>query len=47
VELEAEGAHDELHAFLQAIQHEMVGYIRDTELAEGDRPPQFKGFTIE
>ena len=46
VELEAEGAAGELHAFLAQVQRQLGDYIRNTELSEAERAPQFRDFTI-
>jgi acylphosphatase len=46
VELEAEGAPDEVAAFVAAVEEEMAGHIRKTERRAGRRPPTFAGFEI-
>jgi acylphosphatase len=49
VELEAQGARDELNAFLQEIRHQMVDYIRNVERTLEEAPKNggsFRGFTI-
>ncbi|HLP09409.1 MAG TPA: acylphosphatase [Opitutaceae bacterium] len=46
VHLEAEGAKNEIEAFLRAVAEAMTGYIRKTERTGERRPPQFQGFTI-
>lgn len=44
--LEAEGAADEIGAFVEAVQEKMHGYIRKTERSGRKRAAQFGGFTI-
>ncbi|MFT3829215.1 MAG: acylphosphatase [Opitutaceae bacterium] len=46
VHLEAEGAKNEIEAFLRAVAEAMAGYIRKTERSGERRSPQFQGFTI-
>jgi acylphosphatase len=46
VQLEAEGAADEVRDFIIAIQERMEGYIRKVEQTDTQRAPQFQGFTI-
>ncbi len=46
VHLEAEGATDEVNAFIAAVQERMEGFIRHTEQSQSRREPQFRGFTI-
>lgn len=47
VQLEAEGARDEIADFVTAVQDRMHGYIRKTERNGRTRPPQFRGFMIK
>lgn len=44
--LEAEGALEDVTAFLEAVQERMHGYIRKVERTSGRRTPQFAGFGI-
>ncbi len=46
VELEAEGAPDEVAAFIAAVEEEMSGHIRKTERRAERRAPRFAGFEI-
>jgi acylphosphatase len=46
VRLEAEGAGEEIEAFVSAVEEQMTGFIRKKERTVGRRPPQFRGFTI-
>ncbi len=46
VRLEAEGAPDEIRAFVAAIEERMEGYIRQVDRMQDSRPPQFDGFTV-
>jgi acylphosphatase len=46
VQLEAEGAADEVEAFVKAVEERMHGFIRRAERAGRLRPAQFQGFTI-
>ena len=46
VQLEAEGAADEVRDFIIALQERMEGYIRKVEQTDTQRAPQFLGFTI-
>ena len=46
VQLEAEGAADEVRDFVAAIEERMEGHIRKVERTEARRPPQFQGFSI-
>ncbi len=46
VEVEVEGARDEIAAFAQAVEERMHGYIRKVEQTVARRAPQFQGFTI-
>jgi acylphosphatase len=47
VQLEAEGASDEVRAFVAAVHERMTGFVRKIEQTESTREPQFKGFTIQ
>lgn len=47
VQLEAEGALDEIEAFVTAVGERMHGYIRKAERSDRERTPQFTGFTIQ
>ncbi len=46
VRVEAEGARDEIDAFVRAIEERMTGFIRKTDRQLSTRAPQFHGFTI-
>jgi acylphosphatase len=46
VELEAEGAGDELDAFVEAVCLQMDGYIRTVEKSGGSREATMRGFSI-
>ena len=46
VQLEAEGAPDEVRDFIVAVQERMEGYIRKVEQTDTQRAPQFQGFSI-
>ena len=46
VHLEAEGARDQVEAFLAALEERMHGYVRKVERVSGAREPQFQGFSI-
>lgn len=46
VEVEVEGAREEIAAFAQAVEERMHGYIRKVEQAATRRAPRFQGFTI-
>jgi acylphosphatase len=46
VQLEAEGALDEIEAFVTAVSERMHGYIRKADRSDRERTPQFTGFTI-
>jgi acylphosphatase len=46
VRLEAEGAADEVDAFIAAVEDRMTGFIRKTEKKVGPRTGTFRGFTI-
>ncbi|MDO8545325.1 MAG: acylphosphatase [Opitutaceae bacterium] len=47
VQLEAEGARDEVNAFVDALQEKMHGFIRKVERNGRVRPAQLIGFTIK
>jgi len=47
VELEAEGASEEIKAFVAAIEERMHGYIRKIERTARQREAQFIGFQIK
>jgi acylphosphatase len=47
VQLEAEGAANEISAFVDAIEEKMHGYIRKMERTSGKRARQFQGFAIK
>jgi acylphosphatase len=46
VQLEAEGAEDDVAAFVTAVQEKMHGYIRKVDRRGDKRPAQFSGFFI-
>jgi acylphosphatase len=46
VQLEAEGAANDVAAFTNAVQEKMHGYIRKVERSSDRRAPQFTGFVI-
>jgi acylphosphatase len=46
VQLEAEGAVNDVAAFTNAVQEKMHGYIRKVERSSDRRPSQFTGFVI-
>jgi acylphosphatase len=46
VVLEAEGAADEVGAYLAAVQERMDGYVRKVDRMADVRSPQFSGFSI-
>lgn len=46
VQLEAEGAKEEVGNFLAVLEERMEGHIRKVEKSEENRAPQFSGFTI-
>lgn len=46
VQLEVEGAVNEVNEFIGAVAERMEGHIRKTERSEGWRARQFTGFTI-
>src|SRR3954467_15930337 len=47
VQLEAEGAAEEVGAFVDAVQEKMHGFIRKMERSSRAQPPHFRGFTIK
>lgn len=47
VQLEAEGRPTVVTEFIAAVQEKMHGYIRKLERTSGQRPAQFRGFTIK
>lgn len=47
VELVAEGKSERIHLFLSALQQEMSGYIRETEVETEPATMEFTGFRIE
>ena len=47
VQLEVEGAENEITAFVEAVQEKMHGFIRKTERSGRTRPSQFAGFVIK
>lgn len=46
VQLEVEGASDEIDGLVGAIQERMHGFVRKTDRARDRRVPQFNGFVI-
>ncbi|MDB6170462.1 MAG: acylphosphatase [Verrucomicrobia bacterium] len=46
VQLEVEGADDEVKGFVNAVEERLHGYVRKTERTADRRAPQFSGFTI-
>lgn len=46
VQLEVEGAADEVDEFIAAVRERMEGFIRQTEQTGAQRPAQFSGFSI-
>jgi len=46
VQLELEGDKKECHAFIEALEDEMVGYIRSKEISEMTREAEFSTFDI-
>ena len=46
VQLEAEGAPEEIAAFISSVESRLHGYIRRTERHSGRRAAQFTGFEI-
>lgn len=46
VELEVEGGESECRQLVAAIEDELDGYVRKTELSHGLRPRRFKTFQI-
>lgn len=47
VQLEAEGAPQEVSSFVEAVQEKMHGYIRKVERSGRRRPAEFQGFVIK
>jgi acylphosphatase len=47
VQIEAEGRHDEVTAFVTAVEERMHGHVRKTERSKGTRAAQFSGFVIK
>lgn len=47
VQLEVEGAPDQVAAFIAAIEERMHGYVRKVDRLPSVRVPQFQGFTIK
>jgi len=46
VELQAEGAANEIEAYLANLGEALQGFVRKAERHGARRPPQFQGFTI-
>lgn len=46
VQLEAEGAQEEVEAFLDSVADRLDVFIRKTERRCGERRPHYRGFTI-
>ncbi len=46
VEMLAEGQEDELHRFLHAVQQAMMGFVRDTEIADAPGPQGHSTFSV-
>jgi len=46
VELEVEGAAEEIDAFVSAIAERLHGFIRKTERVDSRRAPRFQGFSV-
>lgn len=46
VQLDVEGAANEIDAFISVLEEKMHGYIRKTDRSRDKRPPQYTGFTI-
>lgn len=44
--LEAEGAPEEVDAFIKAVHERMHGYVRKVDRLTARREPQFSGFSI-
>ena len=47
VHLEAEGAREQVEAFIAAIQERMHGYVRKVDRLSSARESQFQGFSIK
>ncbi len=47
VQLEVEGAADDVKAFIAAVEERMHGYVRKVERSHALRPGQFSGFRIK
>jgi acylphosphatase len=47
VVLEAEGAPDQVKAFIGAVHERMEGYVRRVDRTAAARSPQFSGFSIK
>ena len=45
--VEAEGAKDEVDAFIKAVEERMHGYVRKLDRLSAVRSPQFSGFLIK
>jgi acylphosphatase len=46
VQLEVEGAEQEVKTFITALEERMHGYIRKTDRRAARRPPEFSSFVI-
>lgn len=46
VQMEAEGAADEVQDFVRAVEEHLEAFIRKAERTSARRPPQFSGFAI-
>ena len=44
--LEAEGTEREVRGFLESIENQMMGFIRNTEMSEDRSKPRHGGFSI-
>ena len=47
VQLEVEGAQQDITTFVEAVQEKMHGYVRKVERSSRRRPAQFSGFVIK
>ena len=47
VQLEVEGAPQDIATFIETVQEKMHGYVRKVERSSGRRAPQFSGFVIK
>lgn len=47
VQLEVEGAEQDIATFVEAVQEKMHGYVRKVERSARRRPSQFSGFLIK